>query len=77
MNEKRNEKEEGKHGAEGRTCRRTGRWVDTSEHEHCPFCFGEREDILHGEREEFCDYRPGVDPIHFGFPFDTRRHDSG
>lgn len=45
----------------------------TSEHKACPYCFGKRQDIERGDRSEFCDFQPGVDPVSFGFPENTSR----
>lgn len=58
-------------------CRRTGEQVAVDEHAHCPYCFGCMSEIERGEYRRFCDYRGGVDPIHFGFPADTLRDRSG
>ena len=58
-------------------CRRTGEQVDLDEHASCPYCFGRMPVIERGDHRGFCDYRPEVDPIHFGFPPDAARHRSG
>ncbi len=49
-------------------CRRLERPLPISEHERCPYCFGGTAAIKTGEHERFCDFRPGKDPINFGFP---------
>jgi len=49
-------------------CRRIGEHVDPEEHERCPYCFGRLAEIEQGQHEAFCEYRPGVDPVRFGFP---------
>lgn len=49
-------------------CRRTGRVREIPEHVACPYCFGRAEDVASGDHARFCDFRPGVDPIAFGFP---------
>jgi hypothetical protein len=54
-------------------CRRTGQLYDTTECERCPYCFGEDADLAGGDRETFCDFHPGKDPVHFGFPGDDAR----
>jgi len=54
-------------------CRRLDRLVDLDEHESCPYCFGRREELASGRYEAFCDWQPGRDPVHYGFPPDLRR----
>ncbi len=54
-------------------CRRVERDLPLDEHRRCPYCLGAKEDILSEEHDAFCDFRPGVDPIHFGFPEDRGR----
>ena len=58
-------------------CRRTGEKLPLAEHEQCPYCFGRTEDMATGQYERFCDFRPGRDPLHFGFPPDTAREREG
>jgi hypothetical protein len=58
-------------------CHRTGREFDLAEHQKCPYCYGQREDIASGDHEKFCDYKPGVDPVSFGFPGDSSRNQRG
>lgn len=58
-------------------CHRTGRQLELAEHEQCPYCFGPREAIEQGQRTHFCEYRPGEDPVHFGFPSGDVRHTLG
>jgi hypothetical protein len=45
-----------------------------AEHAECPYCFGNRQAIAKGRHGEFCDFHPGKDPIHFGFPPDSSRN---
>ena len=54
-------------------CRRTGRDFDLCEHQKCPYCFGTAEEIATRRYEKFCDFKPGVDPVCYGFPGDTSR----
>ncbi|RMH05022.1 MAG: hypothetical protein D6702_01570 [Planctomycetota bacterium] len=54
-------------------CRRTEQELPVDEHRRCPYCFGQESEIVSGEHKAFCDFRPGVDPIHFGFPEDAGR----
>ena len=49
-------------------CRRLGRRLATSQHEDCLYCFGTEDEIRTRDHELFCDFRPGVDPVNFGFP---------
>ena len=55
-------------------CRRLERKLPVQEHAECNYCFGNRQQIADGEHSEFCDFKPGQDPIHFGFPPDTSRN---
>lgn len=54
-------------------CRRVDRQITPEEHVGCPYCFGRLADVRGGNHETFCDYKPGRDPIHFGFPADCER----
>ena len=54
-------------------CRRTGKVWNPGECQRCPYCFGEDEAVESAERERFCDFHPGKDPVHFGFPGDDVR----
>ncbi len=74
MNE---EKEQSPETSEGIWCRRFERKRPLSEHQHCPYCFGREGEIIAGKHQAFCDYRPGVDPLHFGFPEGTSRQEQG
>lgn len=58
-------------------CRRTGEKYSATEHEKCPYCFGNKAEIAPGEHQQFCGYDEKKDPIHFGFPDDTQRQRSG
>ena len=49
-------------------CRRTGRHYELSECPRCPYCFGDEKDLSDTDPAEFCDFHPGRDPVHFGFP---------
>ena len=49
-------------------CRRLERPLPFREHLDCPYCFGNKADISTAEHACFCDFEPGKDPIHFGFP---------
>lgn len=49
-------------------CRRIERSVPVGEHLACPYCFGDEADVKSGDYQRFCDFRPGVDPVNFGFP---------
>jgi hypothetical protein len=58
-------------------CRRTGQQIEPREHERCPYCFGKLAEIETGRHEAFCGYRPGIDPLSFGFPGDDVRVERG
>lgn len=58
-------------------CRRTGEKYSSEEHHRCPYCFGDKTEVVPGEHEAFCDYDPAKDPIHFGFPPGSTRSKSG
>jgi hypothetical protein len=58
-------------------CRRVDRRITPEEHSTCPYCFGRLSAVESGRYERFCDYRPGVDPIVFGFPDETDRERRG
>lgn len=58
-------------------CKRTGERLEPLEHERCPYCFGRLAEVETGRHESFCDYREGVDPIHFGFPAEDSRLERG
>lgn len=49
-------------------CRRLDRLLPVAEHDACPYCFGEVAEIRTADHAVFCDFRPGEDPISFGFP---------
>ncbi|MFO1078600.1 MAG: hypothetical protein U1E73_12825 [Planctomycetota bacterium] len=55
-------------------CRRLERTLPVDEHAECPYCFGKAKEIATGQHEQFCDFRPGKDPIQFGFPPDSSRN---
>ncbi|MHC5010000.1 MAG: hypothetical protein ACYTG6_03500 [Planctomycetota bacterium] len=55
-------------------CRRLERQLPVEEHERCPYCFGKAERVRTARHELFCDFRPGVDPVSFGFPEDRGRY---
>lgn len=54
-------------------CRRVDRAYKVEEHLRCPYCFGTRDDIRSKDYRCFCDFKPGVDPIAFGFPGTSSR----
>ena len=54
-------------------CRRLDRILPVSEHAACPYCYGKSAEIQTGEHGNFCDFKPGEDPISFGFP-ETHGH---
>ena len=54
-------------------CRRTGQLYDGDACRRCPYCYGDDAAVEAGDRTEFCDFHPGVDPVHFGFPGDDER----
>jgi len=58
-------------------CRRTGQELPIDEHQNCPYCFGRAQDIANGQYTRFCDFVPGRDPVHFGFPEGTTREREG
>jgi len=41
-----------------------------TQHKDCPYCFGGETAIGSGDHAKFCDFKPGKDPIVFGFPTD-------
>lgn len=49
-------------------CRRVERALPVTEHVECPYCYGKRQDVQTTRHGQFCDFEPGKDPIHFGFP---------
>lgn len=58
-------------------CHRLERDLPVDEHYECAYCLGSKEQIETGEHKKFCDFQKGKDPIHFGFPEDTSRHERG
>ena len=54
-------------------CRRLDRVLPVGEHENCPYCYGKTDEIQSGEHGQFCDFKPGEDPVSFGFP-ETHGH---
>ncbi|NQU48082.1 MAG: hypothetical protein HQ519_05500 [Planctomycetes bacterium] len=58
-------------------CRRLDRDRSVEKHTECPYCLGTKEEIQTGDHKKFCDFHEGKDPIHFGFPEDTSRHERG
>lgn len=51
-------------------CRRVDARYTVAEHQACPYCFGQASSVATGDHTTFCDYQPGKDPVHFGFPDD-------
>jgi hypothetical protein len=58
-------------------CHRTGREFDLGKHLACPYCYGDEKEVASGEHERFCDFKPGGDPVSFGFPGSSSRLDRG
>lgn len=58
-------------------CQRTGQDYNLGEHKRCPYCWGSSEAVRSGEHERFCEFKPGADPIHFGFPEEGNRLERG
>lgn len=70
-----NEPEPGKKPpADATFCRRLARYLPLAEHEQCAYCFGKLDDIKEGWYDRFCDFKPGVDPVNYGFPPDSSRN---
>lgn len=72
--------ETGKSGEQDRKsipCRRTGQLYDSSNCKRCPYCYGDDADVEGTDVKTFCDFHPGVDPVHFGFPGDDARTQRG
>ena len=62
-----------KHGAGSQgvahiRCRRTGQLYSLAECPRCPYCYGDDDAVASARREEYCDFDPKRDPVHFGFP---------
>lgn len=55
-------------------CRRLQRMLPLGEHDKCAYCFGDRDEVKDGWYDRFCDFKPGQDPINFGFPPDSSRN---
>ena len=58
-------------------CHRLDKKLPVGEHAECPYCFGKKQEIAKGKHGEFCDFKPGEDPINFGFPADSSRNLEG
>jgi len=58
-------------------CQRTDQEYDCSEHERCPYCFGNTADVRAGDHTKFCDYDPEKDPVSFGFRANSDRWEHG
>jgi hypothetical protein len=58
-------------------CMRTGRSLPVSNHLECPYCRGNKRQVLTEIHQTFCDFKPGRDPVSFGFPDDYGRHLEG
>ncbi len=55
-------------------CRRTGQMFSPTEHARCPYCYADAPQVeATGDYTTFCDFKPGEDPINFGFPADSTR----
>ena len=57
-------------------CHRVGRQLSIAEHEKCPYCDGDPKHIKTAKHEYFCDFKPGEDPVNFGFPKDKGHYKS-
>jgi hypothetical protein len=57
-------------------CHRVGRQLSIDEHAKCPYCDGDPKHIKTAKHESFCDFKPGEDPINFGFPPDKGHYES-
>jgi len=55
-------------------CRRLDCELPVRQHADCLYCFGSKQQIACRAHEQFCDFKKGQDPIHFGFPPDTSRN---
>ena len=49
-------------------CRRVDARYSVAEHKDCPYCYGKASDVATGDHTKFCDFKPGQDPVCFGFP---------
>jgi len=58
-------------------CRRFHRERPPAEHKACPYCFGTLSEVQSGDHTLFCGFRPGIDPLHFGFPPGFSREEHG
>ncbi|MCC6406254.1 MAG: hypothetical protein IT453_03740 [Planctomycetes bacterium] len=58
-------------------CRRLERPLTVGEHLKCPYCFGTTAQVASGQRDCFCDFKKGRDPVHFGFPEENVRDIEG
>ena len=54
-------------------CRRTGEMLTPQQHLDCPYCLGDAESLGKPRYDTFCTFRPGEDPVCFGFPRDNVR----
>ena len=55
-------------------CRRLERQLSVAEHERCSYCTGDKTAIQTALHDVFCDFKPGEDPVSFGFPHDRGRY---
>jgi len=55
-------------------CPRLEKTLPVDEHADCPFCFGKKPQIAKADHGDFCDFKPGSDPVNFGFPTDATRN---
>jgi hypothetical protein len=59
-------------------CRRTGQMFTVEKHVECPYCFGDEGAVRKGgQYKDFCEFKPGDDPVSFGFPPDSTRSQHG
>ncbi len=59
-------------------CRRTGQMYTVEKHVECPYCSGDAATIERdGKYANFCEFEPGKDAVHFGFPEGSARNRKG
>ena len=47
-------------------CHRLQKPLSIKEHERCPYCYGQKSEIRDQGHDQFCDFKPGEDPVQFG-----------
>lgn len=58
-------------------CPRLGKARPAEEHVACPYCYGRVAEVKAGDRTSFCDFKPGIDPVSFGFAPELGRFQRG